>query len=237
MPLIANLRARNVQNELMDSPELDAGRFVGSLEGLRRVNLVTGGARIFLPHLAAAKAREDGPLRVLDVACGGGDVAIALWKRLNGQGLRAEIHGCDVNPLAVEHAGEQAKRREADVSFFQFHAIDDAIPPGYDVVMSSLFLHHLSNSEAEEFLRKAAKAARRMVLIHDLMRGRAGHLLAYVGVRALLCNDVCHEDGPRSVEGAFTIDEAKALAKTAGLEGCSVERRFPFRFLLAWSKP
>ena len=238
MPLIADLRARNLQNELMDSPKLDAGRFVGSLEGLRRVNRATGSARILLPHLAAAaKARAGGPLRVLDVACGGGDVAVALWKGLNAQGLRAEIHGCDVNPLAVEHATEQAERRGADVSFFQFHAIDDVIPPGYDVVMSSLFLHHLSDSEAEGFLRKAAKAAGRMVLIHDLVRGRAGYLLAYIGVRALLCNDVCHEDGPRSVEGAFTIDEAKALALAAGLEGCSVERRFPFRFLLTWSKP
>ena len=174
---------------------------------------------------------------VLDVACGGGDVAVALWKRLDAQGLRAEIHGCDVNPLAVEHAAEEAERQGAEVSFFQLHAIDDTLPSGYDVVMSSLFLHHLSDADAEEFLRKAADAAGRMVLIHDLVRGRAGYLLAYIGVRALLCNDVCHEDGPRSVEGAFTIEEAKALAEAAGLEGCSVKPKFPFRFLLAWRKP
>ena len=237
MALIVDFRTRNLQDELMDSPELDAGRFVGSLQGLRRVNRATGSARILLPHLAAAaKAREDGPLRVLDVACGGGDVAVALWKRLDAQGLRAEIHGCDVNPLAVEHAAEEAERQGAEVSFFQLHAIDDALPSGYDVVMSSLFLHHLSDAEAKEFLRKAADAAGRMVLIHDLVRGRAGYLLAYVGVRALLCNDVCHEDGPRSVEGAFTIEEAKALAEAAGLEGCSVEPKFPYRFLLAWRK-
>ena len=238
MPSISNLRVRNLQHELMDSPELDPGRFVGSLQGLRRVNRATGSARILLPPLeAAAKAREDGPLRVLDVACGGGDVAVALWKRLNAQGLRTEIHGCDINPLAIEHASEEAGRQGAEVSFFQLHAVDDPLPSGYDVVMSSLFLHHLTDSEAEEFLRKAAEAAGRLVLIHDLVRGRAGYLLAYIGVRALLCNDVCHEDGPRSVEGAFTIDEAKALAEAAGLEGCSVKPKFPFRFLLAWRKP
>ena len=135
------------------------------------------------------------------------------------------------------YSGEEANRRGADVSFFQLNAIDDAIPSGYDVVMSSLFLHHLPGPEAEGFLRKAAQAAGRMVLIHDLVRGRAGYLLAYAGVRLLLCNDVCHEDGPRSVEGAFTIDEAKALAEAAGLDGCSVEPKFPYRFLLAWSKP
>jgi len=217
----------------MDSPELDPARFVGSLRGLRRVNIATGSARILLPSIEA-KARTDGPLRVLDVACGGGDVAIALSKRLNALGV--EVHGCDVNPLAVEHATEAAKRVASAASFFRLDAVEDPIPSGYDVVMSSLFLHHLSESHAREFLGKAAEAAGRMILIHDLVRGRAGHLLAYIGVRALLCNDVCHEDGPRSVEGAFTIAEAKALADAAGLDGCSVERRFPFRFLLSWRK-
>ena len=58
--------------------------------------------------------------------------------------------------------------------------------------------------------------------------------MAYLGVRVLLCNDVCHADGPRSVDGAFTIDEAKALAEAAGLCGCSVVAKFPFRFLPSW---
>lgn len=233
MALIANLQTRNLQDELMDSAELDPARFVGSLKGLRRVNIATGSARILFPPLEAM-ARAHGPLRVLDVACGGGDVAIALSKRLNGLGV--EVHGCDVNPLAVKHATEEAKGVESAASFFHLDAVKDPIPQGYDVVMSSLFLHHLSKSHAREFLAKAAEAADRMVLVHDLVRGRAGHLLAYIGVRALLCNDVCHEDGPRSVEGAFTIAEAKALADAAGLEGCSMKRRFPFRFLLEWSK-
>jgi len=179
-------------------------------------------------------ARADGSLRVLDVACGGGDVAITLSRRLMGLGV--EVHGCDVNPLAVEHAEEAAKRADSAALFFRLDAVTDPIPSGYDVVMSSLFLHHLSESHAREFLAKTAEAAGRMVLIHDLVRGRAGHLLAYIGVRALLCNDVCHQDGPRSVEGAFTIDEAKALAAAAGLEGCAVAPRFPFRFLLTWRK-
>ncbi|MDK1020613.1 MAG: methyltransferase domain-containing protein [Candidatus Hydrogenedentes bacterium] len=237
MSLIADLRARNLQNELMDSPELDAGRFVGSLEGLRRVNRVTGSARILQPHLeSAARADASRPLRVLDMACGGGDVAITLWRRLRAQGLDVEMHGCDINPLAVEHAAEQAECQGADLRFFQLNAVADPIPPGFDVIMHSLFLHHLSGEDAVASLRKAAQAARRSVLVHDLVRGRAGHLLAYLGVRVLLCNDVCHADGPRSVEGAFTIDEAKALAEAAGLEGCSVEPKFPFRFLLTWSK-
>ena len=237
MSLTADLRSRNLQNEAMDSPGLEPGRFVASLEGLRRVNRVTGSARILQPHLeSAARAESGGPLRVLDVACGGGDVAITLWKRLTAQGLDVEMHGCDINPLAVEHAAEEAERQGADLRFFKMNAVADPIPPGFDVIMNSLFLHHLSGEDAVALLRKAARAAGRSVLVHDLVRARAGHLLAYLGVRVLLCNDVCHEDGPRSVEGAFTIDEVKDIAEVAGLDGCSVGRKFPFRFLLTWSK-
>ena len=237
MVLLGDLRRRNLQPELMDSPALEPGRFVGSLVGLRRVNRATRSARILLPDLmAAAIAKQGAPLRVLDIACGGGDIAVLLWKKLRGRGLQVEIQGCDVNPLAVNHAGAHAATEGANVTFFRLNAIDDPIPSGFDVIMSSLFLHHLSDEEATAFVRKAADGAATMLLIHDLVRGPAGYLLAQIGVRALMCNGVCREDGPLSVEGAFTIREAMALAEAAGLQRCTVESRFPFRFLLKWQK-
>ena len=137
---MTSLRARNLQAELMDSADLDAERFVGSLEGLRRVNRATGSARILFPLLAkAAEGQANRPLRVLDVACGGGDVAVALWKRLTSRGFQVEIEGCDINSLAVQHAGDRAERVGANVSFFRLDALVDPIPEGYDVVMSSLY--------------------------------------------------------------------------------------------------
>lgn len=222
----------------MDDPELEAVRFVASLRGLRRVNAVTGSARVLRPALEeAARAKKDARLRVLDIACGGGDVAIALSKSLNARGIAVDIFGCDLNPLAVEHASVQAERGGADVSFFVADAVSDPISPDFDVIMTSLFLHHLSEEDAIAFLKKAAESAREMLLIHDLVRSRAGYLLAQVGVRVLLCNGVCHEDGPRSVEGAFTIPEVQNMAEAAGLTDCSIEPRFPYRFLLKWMRP
>jgi len=231
---LANLRTRNLQPELMDNPTLEDQRFIGSLIGLRRVNTFTGSARILLPDLlAAAKAKAPEPLRVLDVACGGGDIAIKLWKQLRARGFSAEFHGCDLNPLASEHATAQADAQHADLTFFPLNILTDPIPPDYDVIMTSLFLHHLSRDEALNFLQAAAAAAPTL-LIHDLIRSPAGYLLAQVGTRILGCNDVCHEDGPRSVAGAFTLAEAKALTNDAGLQTATVTPKFPFRFLLKW---
>jgi hypothetical protein len=122
------------------------------------------------------------------------------------------------------------------VRFFEWDAVRGDLPGDYDVLTSSLFLHHLDQDQAISFLQRMARAARHLVLINDLVRSRVGFSLAYLGVRILTSSPVVHFDGPRSVQGAFTIDEARALAERAGLEGASVERRWPCRYLLSWTR-
>jgi len=73
-------------------------------------------------------------------------------------------------------------------------------------------------------------------LINDLVRCRAGLILARAGTRLLSCSDVVHVDGPRSVEGAFTMAEVLSLAEKAGLRNAVAQRRWPFRFLLTWER-
>ncbi len=238
LSLVPHLATRNRQPELMDQPDLEPDRFIGSLVGLGRVNRFTDSARLLWPDLRAAARRNPGRrLRVLDIACGGGDTVLALWRRGRHAALQVELHGCDVNPLAVWHAQECAKSARADVDFFVLDAVNDEIPDAYDVIMCSLFLHHLPEEQAVAFLRRAAAAAGDRIVIQDLNRSTAGYLLAKYGVLLLLCNEVCRVDGPRSVEGAFTPGEAETLMRNAGLDGGTVERKFPFRFLLRWVKP
>jgi hypothetical protein len=137
----------------------------------------------------------------------------------------------------VRYAQEQAAAWGAEVRFFTADALGEGLPGGYDAVVTSLFLHHLDEPQAVELLRRMAAAAGRLVLVNDLVRSRAGHVLAYVGSRLLSASAVVHTDGPRSVEGAFTLDEARQLAEQAGLHGAVVEKRWPCRYLLTWRRP
>ena len=105
------------------------------------------------------------------------------------------------------------------------------------MIMSTLFLHHLDEDDAVAFLREAAAKARDRLVIQDILRSRLSYWFARVGTRLLLLNDICRLDGRSSVEGAFTRDEAKALAKAAGLEGAEIVPRFPFRYLIRWVRP
>jgi 2-polyprenyl-3-methyl-5-hydroxy-6-metoxy-1,4-benzoquinol methylase len=228
------LRQRRQLPELMDRPDLSPARHEAALRGLARINWWSRSAGALWPPLAALARRLGRPLRVLDVAAGGGDVPLRLWRRARRAGLGFRIDGCDLSPTAVAHARAEAQRAGAAVHFFQHDALNDPPPTGYDAAVSSLFLHHLDAEQAVAFLRRQAATAEYLVLVNDLERSAAGLALAHVAVRLLSRSDVVHYDGPRSVEGAFTRAEALALAERAGLYEATAEWRWPFRYLLTW---
>ena len=231
-----SLRCRRRLPEIMDQPDLRPARHVGALRGLARVNFWSGSAGILWLPLAGLARRLGRPVRVLDAASGAGDVPLRLWRRAHRAGLDFRIDGCDLSPLAVEHARGRAEAAGADVRFFVEDVLRGPSLPGYDVVMCSLFLHHLGEEEAVGFLRWAAETAAHQVLVSDLERSGLGLALAHVAVRLLTTSDVVHVDGPRSVESAFTVDEARGLAERVGLRAAVVRRRWPFRYLLTWER-
>jgi 2-polyprenyl-3-methyl-5-hydroxy-6-metoxy-1,4-benzoquinol methylase len=238
----SSLRERHLQPEIMDQPGLDAADHHHALAGIARINLVSASSRILWPPIRdlcrdRQKAADPRPVRVLDIATGGGDVPVRLWKRARRQGLPLEVAGCDFSPVAIEHARGFAARRGADVSFFQLDLLTDPIPDGYDVVTCSLFLHHLTEEQAVIVLGKMRQAAGRLALVNDLARGRLGWWAAYLGTRILTRSPMVHTDGVLSVEGAFTPEEALAVAHKAGWDGAAVRRAFPFRYLLLWRRP
>ncbi|SRR5579885_2481019 len=235
---MACLRQRQRRPEIMDQPRLDPAAHVLALRGLVRINFWSHSAGILWPPLAALAHRlAPRPLRILDLASGGGDVAIRLWRKARRAGLDFQFQGLDVSSVAVEHARATAVQQHADVSFQVGDVLQGTLPAGFDAVICSLFLHHLDNDQAVDLLRRMAAAAGRLVLVNDLARSWIGLTLAHVGTRLLSRSPVVHYDGPRSVEGAFTPEEALALAKQAELTGATVARRWPCRFLLAWERP
>jgi 2-polyprenyl-3-methyl-5-hydroxy-6-metoxy-1,4-benzoquinol methylase len=224
----------------MDQPGLDGQEHALALTWLGRINAVSRAAATLWPsleRLARARPSNAGPLRVLDLAAGGGDTAVALANRAARSGLAIEIEGCDLSARAVAIAEGRARGRGARVRFFRLDALADPIPEGYDVLTCSLFLHHLDDDDAVLLLRRMAEAANRLVLVDDLARSRTGSWLAWFVCRALARSRVVQYDGPASAAAAFTPAEALDLARRAGLEGATIRRHWPSRFLLSWSRP
>lgn len=234
---ITLLTHRKLEPERMDQPGLDPELHQQALAGLQRVNAISGTAGVLWPEIRRLAARLKRPIRMLDVGCGGGDVILSLAGRARRRGLDLRVDGCDISPVALRCAGERARGGGFDrVSFFELDALRQPLPEGYDVIACSLFLHHFSDADAGQLLKKMAAAARHLVLVSDLRRGAAGYALAWLGCRLLTRSPVVHVDGPRSVAAAFTETEFKALAAASGLTGAIVRRRWPQRLLLVWER-
>jgi SAM-dependent methyltransferase len=228
---------RQLSPEIMDQPGLDPAEHAKALRGLGRVNRLSRSAAIYWASIVSLARARQGPVSVLDLACGGGDVPVDLALRAARSRLDIRVEGCDVSPEAVGFASKLSEDRRAAVRFFVLDALRDPIPEGYDVVTCSLFLHHLDESDAIDLLRKLGDSSAQLILVNDLARSRLGYLVAWVGCRLLSRSRVVHNDGPISVRSAFKRTEALELARRAGLEEVSVARKWPFRFLLSWSRP
>ncbi len=234
---IATLAERHVVPEVMDDPTLDPDRHHRALQGLARINRLSASSRIvWTPIYRLARKLGVPRLRVLDIATGSGDVPLALWRRARRQGLDLDILGLDVSPRAVEFAQQRVNATQGKVRFETLDVFQEPLPANYDIVMCSLFLHHLDREQAIELLKKMAGAAQQMVLVNDLHRSRLGLLAAEAVCRLTTTSSVVRIDGPRSVRAAFTKNEAASLVREAGLRGAQIESCWPFRFLVTWKK-
>lgn len=233
-----NLQIRQREPELMDQPGLSDSEHGNALMGLRRVNWFSRSSSMFWkPLLKLSQTSDQRPLRILDIASGGGDVSIDLATRARQAGLDVEITGCDISEYAVQHATELAQHRHLkNVHFFQNDIFQEPAEQKYDLVMCSLFLHHLDEPQAVQLMKWMAESTRHLMLINDLRRTRLGYWLAWGGCRLLTRSPIVHTDGPISVAAAFSVEEAEQLAQQAGLTDFHISRQWPQRFLLEWSR-
>ena len=233
--------ARAVEPELMDDPALDPAAHRAALAGLRRLNAASGTAGTLARTLAPVlkNVPADRVPRVLDVACGGGDGAVALGRRLRARLNRSiRVDGADLSPTALEAARGAAGRAGHVGEFYQADARTGPLPGAgdggrYDAAVCSLFLHHFDDEDAGRVLKNMAAAAG-CVVVSDLRRTRTGLVFAHAACRLLSRSPVVHADGPQSVRAAFTMNEFRRVADAAGLAGGTLAAAWPQRFLFVW---
>lgn len=238
--MISTFRNRRLQSELMDDPSLDADEHRRALTGLGRINWWSRPDAVLWnairPLLSSASKEQ--PLTILDIASGGGDLAIRLAKRAQREGAHLRIVGCDMSATAVQFASEQARLAGVlNVTFERRNILTDTLPQSsFDVVMCSLFLHHLNESDGLKLLNIMRMVAGKLVLVDDLRRTALGYWLAWFGCRILTRCRIVHLDGPMSVEGALTSEEATVMARQANMPDARVRFHWPQRYLLSWKK-
>jgi SAM-dependent methyltransferase len=229
---------RSTEAELMDDPGVDLATFKGCLADLAKVNVVTL-ARVptlgFLGCLRRAGRLDIGrPIEIVDAGSGYGDTlaGIAAWARRRGVAVR--LTGVDLNPWSAQIAAAAHPKLADWVTADVFDYDGPA-----DIVVSSLFTHHLDDDNAARFLKWMEARAGIGWMVNDLHR----HPFPFYGFGLLASLMRWHRfvrhDGPVSIARAFTAADWRALIARAGLDGADVQVRwrFPFRLCLTRIKP
>lgn len=232
--------------ELMDDPALAAADHRRALVALARINWISRTAtqlsrrciRLLAASPTAGPSAGDAPVRVIDIACGGGDLTAAVARQLEARlGRRVEIIGLDISERAVTLARHQHAGRSGSASlrFTQADILADGCP-ACDLAIHSLFLHHLDDANAVRLLQGMAAAAAVGGVFSDLLRSRLGLLLAQLGTTFLARSRVARIDGPLSVKAARTTAEYRQLLATAGLPHAQIDRTWPERACISWGR-
>ena len=225
------------QVELMDDLYLDPGLHTEALCGLARLNAFSIGAYALWKELEnLVKSKNLTSLRILDLATGGGDIPISLSNRAHALGWTFEFVGADRSLTAIEFARGEAQKEGAPVSFIHLDVLKDELPLHYDVIMTSLFTHHLDPPEVINLLERMAMAAKHLLLVNDLVRSEFSLASVWLATRLLTNSKIVRHDGIASVRAAYTVSEMKNMAAKAELNNCLVKECFPCRQLLVWKK-
>ncbi len=179
-----------------------------------------GGTRAVARRLAGVR----GPITVLDVGGGGGDVSRSLARK--HPNVTAVV--LDQSEAMLSFA-EGLRRVRGDGRRLPFR--DRSV----DYVTATHLFHHLTDEEALSALREFDRVARRGIIVNDLLRRRRA--LIWIRLFTLFANPYVKADGPLSVLRGFTPAEARDLAARSGLDWLKVRVHFGHRFTLSGERP
>ncbi len=119
--------------------------------------LLRGGERAFRDRLVRLAELAPGQA-VLDIGCGTGTLAIAARRRVGPSGA---VHGIDASPGMIARAREKARKAGVDVTFTLGIAEHLPFEDGrFDVVLSTLMLHHLPRAARRQCLGEVRRVLR-----------------------------------------------------------------------------
>ena len=220
---------RVVVPELLDTDAGSHREVADSITDLRMFNRAFGGIRTMKSLLRRV---ADGRLKDfswLDVAGSEGFVALEVTRKLARLGVTA-------HPVVLDRAATHMDRSVPGVCGDAL-----ALPfqdNSFDVVSSSLFLHHLEPEQIAAFVREGLRVARHAFVIHDLVRHPWHLALSYLGF-PLYRSRLTRHDAVASVRRAYTVSEVREILRPlAAASNIEIQRFYLYRMgVTVWKQP
>ncbi|WP_374652500.1 methyltransferase domain-containing protein [Dongia sp.] len=221
---------RNDLSELMDTEPVNAEDFAICLRDLATVNKLTLAQRPTFSWLnrVAETWPKGRTLSILDVGFGQGDMLRAIWRWAQRRGIAVQLAGIDLNPLS-EVAARQATPADMPVQFTTGDIF--SLSPGdrFDVIISSLVTHHMSDAQIVDFLRLMDRQAVCGWFVNDLHRHPLPYHLFRLWAATAGWHRFVRHDGPVSILRSFRRADWERYIGLAGVEA-DIVWHMPFRY-------
>jgi len=221
---------RVVIPELLDTDSGTADEVVDSLRDLRMFSRYFGGTSTSFSLLRrVAQRSRKRALNVLDVAAGPGESVFGPARQLAREGVDLRITLTDRSASHMPRNG--VSRVVADALRLPF--ADDS----FDVVTSSLFVHHLEPHDVIAYVNETLRVSRVATVINDLHRSAMHLALVYAGL-PLYRSRLTRHDAPASVRRAYTPHELHEILRQTNVAQFEISEHFLYRIgVIAWTEP
>ena len=120
-------------------------------------------------------ARRAGrPARLLELACGAGELSLQLSALAARRGLPLEVTGSDIVPGYVEGANREAEARGLPVRFRRVDALELDVERGaFDLLFIAQSVHHFSPGQLAVMIARAEAAGAALFIAADGRRALA----------------------------------------------------------------
>jgi 2-polyprenyl-3-methyl-5-hydroxy-6-metoxy-1,4-benzoquinol methylase len=230
MSLLISTKYRSEAEEIMDDLNYNGPILHDALDKLAKINQWLGGNKVTINGLK--KALKNHPknetITIIDLGCGGGDILREVSQFGKRNGYQFRLIGIDANQHTVDYAHSLSGTYD-NIEFKTIDIFSEAFKGlQYDLVLTTLFLHHFKNDELVSFLNPVLVKAKLGVVVNDLHR----HKLAYYLFK-LLCvtitNKTIIEDGLTSVLRGFKRRELEDMSKQLQTN-YQIQWKWAFRF-------
>jgi SAM-dependent methyltransferase len=221
-----DFRRRARLTELMDEP-CSRDTLRACLRDIARTNRWTFAYRPllgWLNEIAASIPHREEPLRILDVGCGYGDALRRVEQWAKARHIAVELTGLDLNPDSSAIAAE-ATTASSKIQWVTSDILTYTPLQAPDLVISSLFTHHLTEDQIVQFLRWMEARAQVGWFINDLSRARVPYYFFRAFSKLVRLHPFVQHDGPVSIVRSFIPAEWQAMCAAAELGEGSAEIR------------
>ncbi|GAA1406908.1 hypothetical protein AUR04nite_04710 [Glutamicibacter uratoxydans] len=220
--------------EEMDRPDCSERLLRRTYAQFPLVNRAVGGWRKNYEQFIRPVLQRRRQARILDIGCGGGDIAVDLYRRALADGFSVAVRGIDPDPRAIDFARAAALSRGLPRQAVEFHRQNStqlaAEGAAFDVVISNHLMHHLHPGELQQLMADSEKLCTEVAVHSDIRRSRAALGLFGAATLPLAGTSFIRRDGLTSIRRSFTAAELAQLARP----GWQVEAGRPYRNLLTW---